>query len=150
MNKIFIYYSLSGNGDMVADFLHHKYDVLKLETSEKLPKLKLFQLMSGGFKAMIRFRDPLTNFDINIDNYDEIIIGSPIWNSRLCSPINTLLDKVDPLNKKLTFVLYSGSGKAKKAVEFIKKNYDAKIIILKEPKRNPLELNKLKELFKGE
>ena len=147
MSRIFIYYSRTGNGDMVADFLHHKMDVLKLETSEPLPKSIFLSLMKGGFKASIGFRDPLTNFDVDMNLYDEVIIGSPIWNSRLSCPINTLLDKLEPYDLKYTFVLYSGSGKAKKATEFINNKYDSKIILLKEPKRNPLELNKLKELF---
>ena len=147
MSKIFIYYSLTGNGDLVADFIRHKYDVLKLETSSPIPKSGFFKFMSCGFKAALGFRDPLINFDIDLNLYDEIIVGSPIWNSRLCSPINTLLDKLEPYNKKIDFILYSGSGKAKMAVKYINKKYDSKIIILKEPKSNPLEINKVKELL---
>ena len=84
------------------------------------------------------------NFDNNIEEYDEIIIGSPIWNDRLCSPINSVLDKLNLKNKKVVFILYSGSGKASKAKEFINKNYEAKTVVLKEPLRYPEELNKLK------
>jgi len=93
---------------------------------------------------MINYEDKLTNFDNNISEYDEIIIGSPIWNSRLSSPINTILKELDLNNKKVSFILYSGTGKSIKATEFIKSKYpNSKIIELKEPKINNNELNKL-------
>ena len=51
-------------------------------------------------------------------------------------------------NKKVTFVLYSGSGTGPKATEKINKLFkDATIIYLKEPKKYPEELIKLETLF---
>ena len=147
MKRIFIYYSLSGNGDLVADFLKNTYEIRKVETSEPLPNNRLLQILAGGYKAMINYKDRLIDFDNNIDEYDHIIIGSPIWNDRLSSPINSVLDKLKLNNKRVTFVLYSGSGKANKASDFINNNYKSKIIILKEPLKNLTELNKLKEIL---
>ena len=38
MKKIFIYYSLTGNGDVVAGYLKNKnYDIRKVITKEPLP-----------------------------------------------------------------------------------------------------------------
>ena len=52
--------------------------------------------------------------------------------------------KIDLKYKKLTFILYSGSGVSKKATDLINKKYrDVKIINLKEPKTNKEELKKL-------
>ena len=141
--KLFIYYSLSGNGDLVADYLKHTYDIRKVVTKEPLPKNYILSLITGGFKAMINYKDKLVGFDNDIASYNEIIIGSPIWNSRLSSPINSVLDKINLSNKKITFILYSGSGKAIKAHELINKKFKAKIIDLKEPLRNKEELKKL-------
>ena len=81
--KLFIYYSLSGNGDLVADYLKHTYDIRKVVTKEPLPKNYILSLITGGFKAMINYHDKLDNFDNNIEDYNEIVIGSPIWNDRL-------------------------------------------------------------------
>ena len=135
MKKIFIYYSLTGNGDIIGEYLKDNgVDVRKVMTLEELPKNFILRIMSGGYKAMIQYKDKLDNFDNNITKYDEVIIGSPIWNSRLSSPINTVLDKLDLSNKKISFILYSGSGESKKASELIKKKYkDAKIINIKNP-----------------
>lgn len=147
MRKIFIYYSLSGNGDLVAEYLSKKCDIIKVQTKEPLPKIYLFSLLVGGFKALIKYKDKLVNFNSNIKKYDEIIIGSPIWNDRLCSVINSVLNKLDLENKKINFVLYSASGKAKSASKSIKEKYNVNPIILKNPKNNKKELLKLEELL---
>ena len=145
MKKIFIYYSLSGNGDLIAEFLKHTHDIRKVNTTKKYSKNKVLRILEGGFKATINYKDKLSNFDSNIDDYDEIIIGSPVWNDRLSSPINTVLEKLNLNNKTVKFILYSGSGKASKAAYTIKSKYKADIYILKEPLKHPEELNKLKE-----
>ena len=142
MKKIFIYYSLTGNGDIVGDYLKEKgIEIRKVNTLEKLPKNFVFRIMVGGYKAMIGYKDKLDNFNGNIREYDEVIIGSPIWNSRLSSPINTVLNKLNLDDKKVTFILYSGSGKAKKAIETINNKYpEAKIVNLKNPLNNKEDL----------
>lgn len=147
MKMVFIYYSLSGNGDFVAEYLSKKnIDIRKVEVVKKneLSNKMFFRIMIGGFKALINYKDELVNFDDNIDLYDEVIIGSPIWNSRLSSPINSVLDKVNLKDKKVTFILYSGSGTSKKAIEKINKLFsNACIINIKEPIKNCKELEKI-------
>lgn len=147
MKKAFIYYSLTGNGDVVANYLKNKkYDIIKLKTTEELPKNFILRILTGGYKAMINYEDKLKDFDYKIDNYDELIIGSPIWNSRLSSPINTILKKINFTNKKINFILYSGSKKTSKAAKELKNKYNSQIIELKEPKSNIKELDKLNVL----
>ena len=149
--KIFIYYSLTGNGDEVASCLKSKgYDIRKIITKEPLPNNYIFRILAGGYKAMINYEDKLLDFNQDISEYDEVIVGSPIWNSRLSSPINTVLNILDLKNKNITFILYSGSGKSPKATERLKKEYpNSKIIDLKEPRINKEELKKfnLKDIY---
>lgn len=145
MKGIFIYYSLSGNGDIVAGFFKDQgYDIRKVETLRKMPKSFILQILSGGFKASIEYKEKLKDFDSNIDAYDKIVIGSPIWNDRLSSPINTVINMLDLSKKNVNFVLYSGSGKSNHAREQIaKKEIKANIIDLQEPKKNKGELDKI-------
>ena len=100
-------------------------------------------MMTGGFKALIGYKEKITNFDIDITKYDKIVIGSPIWNDRISTPIRTLLKQID--KKDIDFVLYSGSGKGERGIEFLKEKYPkSKITIIKEPKKYKEELNKIK------
>ena len=144
MKKLFIYYSLSGNGDVVADYLKDKkYDIRKVIMKDKMPKSYTFQILKGGFLAGINYKAKLSNFDNNIDSYDEIIIGSPIWNGRLVPVINTVLDSINLDKKKVSFILYCGSGKAPKAEKMLRDRYsDINIVIIKEPKNNNEEMRR--------
>lgn len=146
MKKIFIYYSKTGNGEKVREYYeNNEYDIRKIETKRNLPKSFFLQMMIGGMLAGFNHKAKLKNFNYDIKDYDEVVIGSPIWNGKFACPINTLLSKLDLNNKKLTFVLYSGGGSAPKAIKKINKKYDAKIIELKEPKKYPDNLKKLTE-----
>ena len=145
MKRLFIYYSLSGNGDVVANYLKEKQiDIRKVIPKKELPHNMFLRIMTGGFLAGINHKDELIDFNSDISNYDEIIIGSPIWNGRLSCPINTAIDKIDLNNKKITFILYSGSGDAPKTNKILKEKYnDINIIHLKEPKNNQELLKKV-------
>lgn len=148
MKKLFVYYSYTGNGEIVAGRMAELgYELRVVKRKKKLPKSFFWGVMTGGFLAGIGKKDKLVDFDENIADYDEIVIGSPVWNARFSSPVNTVLSKLNFEGKKLTFVLYSGSGEAPKAVERIGKEHpNAKIVLLKEPKKYPDELEKLKNL----
>ena len=147
MKKLFIYYSLSGNGDKVASYLKDNgYDIRKVNTEEPLPKKYFLSILAGGFKAFIGYKDNLKNFNGDIDGYKKIVIGSPVWNNRLSCPINSVLDRINVSDKDISFILYSGSGKATSAQKFINDRYgEVKIVNLIEPKKNSDELKKLKE-----
>ena len=118
MKKLFIYYSLTGSGDLVADTLKSKgYDIRKVVSKHNYPKSFFWLMMVGGFRAGTNKKDKLVNFDNDISNYDEIVIGSPVWFDRVSPPVNTVLKKLDLSGKKISFIFYSGSGEANKASE---------------------------------
>ena len=145
MKKLFIYYSYTGRGDIVAQKMQEKgYDIRKVETVKSLPKSFFWGMMVGGFQAGAKKKAALKEFDQDIFNYEEIVIGSPIWNGAFTPAINSVLSLLDLSNKKLSFVFYSGSGEGKKAVKRINKEYpNTPYIFLKDPKKYPEELNKL-------
>jgi flavodoxin len=138
MSKIFIYYSLTGNGDIVANYLKkQKVSIRKVNIKDKMPKSFVGRIIVGGYLAGISAKAKLLDFDSDIKKYDEVIIGSPIWNGRLTPAINSVLDLLDLKNKKITFILCSGSGSAPKAESYLKSKYKKmQIINLKEPKNN--------------
>lgn len=144
MKKLFIYYSNSGNGDVAAKEMEKLgYEIRKVETEKRaISKVFFFGILQGGFLAGVKAKTKLKDFDPNIEGYEEVVIGSPIWNGRFSSPINSVLAALSPA--KLNFVLYSGSGEGKPAEKRINKEYPgAKITHLKDPKKYPEELNKL-------
>ena len=145
MKKLFIYSSYTGNGEVVAQkYLEKGYDIRKVEPVKGLPKSFFLAMMKGGFQAAVKKKAKLKEFDQDISEYDEIVIGSPIWNARLAITTNQLLTLLDLNDKKVSFTLYSGGGTAPKAIKRLEKEYpQATYIILKEPKKYPDELNKI-------
>ena len=145
MKKLFIYYSRTGNGETVAGYLSENgFDVLRVFPKKDLPKKTFPAMMVGGFKATLKKKAELEDFDHDLSAYDHIYLGSPIWNGRFSTILNTLVSELDLSNKKVTFVLYAGGGEAPKAVKRINQEFpNTEIIILKEPKKYPEELKKL-------
>ena len=148
MNKLFIYYSFTGNGDEVANVLSNKgYEIRKVIEKNKMPKSFFFGVLAGGFRAGIKQKAKLIDYNNDVSSFAEIVIGSPIWNGRLTPAINTVISKTNLENKKLTFVFYSGSGEGQKALKTINKLFEnANVVFLKEPKKYNEELNKLNTL----
>lgn len=149
MKKILIYYSHTGNGDYVSSFFKEKgYDIRKVTEKKKMPKSFFIQIMVGGFRAGIGAKGKLVNYSSDVDMYDEIVIASPIWNGKFPPATNAILSKTNLSNKKVSFVLYSGSGTGAGATKKINKLFkNAPIIYLKEPKKYPEEIKKLEPLF---
>lgn len=145
MSKLFIYYSLSGNGDLAAKRLSELgYEPYKIRTAKKMPDSFFLRILKGGFAAGIGKKEKLEGFAPDVSRYDEIAVGSPVWNGRISSPVNTVLAETDFTGKKLRFVLYAGGGEAPKAVARLNREYPGSpVTVLKEPLKNPEELDKL-------
>ena len=100
MKKLFIYYSLTGNGDEVAKTLEEKgYEIRKVKSKIKYPKSLVPLMMKGGHRALTEKKDELEDFDTDITKYDKIVIGSPVWDDRLAPATNTMLDVLDLKDK---------------------------------------------------
>lgn len=148
MKKLFLYYSHTGNGDIVSkEFEKAGFELRKVSEKKKMPKSFFWSMMVGGFRAGLGLKGKLVNYDNNVSEFDKIVIGSPIWNGRFPPAINAVLKETNFEGKDLTFVFYSGSGEGKKAETRVRKEFPtAKIIFLKEPKKYNDELKKLKEM----
>lgn len=150
MKKYFIYYSNSGNGDFVAEALKRSdVSLIKVEPKKHIKKMNFFRIIRYGGEAMMKKKMPIQQLDLILDSDDVVVIGSPIWNDRLSTPILTLLDKYEFDKKTTRFVLYSGGGKAAHAEKQIAKmGFEKKAIVLKEPKKYSEEAKVLlKDIF---
>ena len=145
MSKLFIYFSETGSGDVVAEKMASLgYEIRKVTPRIKLPKSFFWRVFIGGFYAGIGIKDKLKDYDADVSAYDEIVVGSPIWNGGLSPAGKGILAKTKFEGKEVSFILYSGSGEGPKAVKQITKAFpEAKITFLKEPKKYPDELKKL-------
>ncbi|MBO4682785.1 MAG: hypothetical protein J5618_02890, partial [Bacilli bacterium] len=75
MKSLFIYYSYTGNGEVVAEyFAKHNVELRKVEIAKKLPKSFFWGMMTGGFLAGRKYKDKLVDFD-NVLGHRTGILG---------------------------------------------------------------------------
>ena len=148
MSKLLIYYSYTGNVELISSyFKENGYELRRVTEKKKMPKSFFFSILLGGFRAGIHAKGKLIDYDNDVSKFDEIVIASPIWNGRLTPAINSVIKQTNLENKKVSFVLSAGGGEAPKAIKKIRKLFgDVEVIVLKEPKKYPDELEKLKAL----
>ena len=138
MNKYFIYYSATGNGDMIAEKLKDKgYTPVKIEMVKPIGKMNFFKILKYGGQAMSNKKAKIMPVDLHLENDDKVIIGSPIWNDRLSTPINTILAMYD-FNKDTTmFILYpAGNGTKKSLIQIEKIGFKLSPLVITYPLKN--------------
>ncbi len=120
--KYFIYFSLTGNGDYLASLMEGKgYAPIKVEMVKKPKKVGFFTILKFGGRAGFKKKEKIQTLNIEIKEDDEVVIGSPIWNDRLSTPILTVLDQYN-FNKETTrFIFYPAGEKTKTAYKQIMK-----------------------------
>ena len=144
--KYFIYFSASGNGDFIAEYLKELgYTPIKVEMIKPIKKINFFSIMKYGFRAGMNKKEKIRELNLGLKDDDEVMIGSPIWNDKLSTPINTLLDKYS-FNKETTrFILYpAGEGTNKSLMQLEKLGFKNKPIVYSNPLKNQ---DKVKELL---
>ena len=118
--KYFIYFSWSGNGDYIASFLKERgYEPVKVETLKPLGKVNFFRILKYGFKAMGNKKTPIKEIDLELKEDDQVIIGSPIWNDRLSTPINSVLGQFNFNKENTKFILYPAGEETNKSFKQI-------------------------------
>ena len=114
--KYFVYFSWSGNGDFIASFLKERgYEPVKVETLKPLGKVNFFRILKYGFKAMGNKKTPIKEVNLELKEDDQVIIGSPIWNDRLSTPINAVLSQFEFNKENTKFILYPAGEETNKS-----------------------------------
>ncbi len=107
-----IYYSRSGNTKQIADYIGEKTnaDVIRLETVRTYPSNYDEMLDTAKEEQRNGGRPKLKNKNINIEDYDIIFLGYPIWWGEIATPVYTFLDEYDLSGKKIAPFVTSGSS----------------------------------------
>ena len=118
-------------------------DLIEIKPSKNFPDKGVRKFLWGGKSALMGDEPQLEPYEFNADEYDLIVIGTPVWASSFTPPIRTFVNENrDALrNKKIAaFVCCSGGG-ADKALKKLKDfigidKYEAKLILI-DPTQKP-------------
>ena len=123
MKRLIVYYSLSGNTKEAALKIADRLgaDTLQIDTVKAMPKSFAARILVGGGQVMMNHVPKLKPLDKNPSSYDEIILGSPIWNNKGVPAINAFLNDPAAAEKVTSLFFSSGGGNTKKGLEAITK-----------------------------
>ena len=119
MRTLVVYYSRTGNTQFVAEKIAEHLGAETCEVSEKKKRKGRLGFLTSGYAAI---RKKLTDIEVSkpIDNYDFIIIGSPVWADKITPAIRTFITKNDFSGKKLACFVTLDGDKPEKTLENLK------------------------------
>lgn len=154
MKSLVLYYSLSGNTEKyakdIADQLHA--DLLEIKLHKPMPDAKWKQMLFGGKQAVFNEKPGIEDLPETISEYDEIILGTPIWAGKPASPVNTVLTDPKIAEKVVAVFTLSASGNNTKCAKLLREKLPGlhTVISLKGPADKHADENssKVKQLLK--
>jgi flavodoxin len=109
MKSLVVYYSRTGTTKKVAEIIAQKIDADIEEIIDKKSRKGVLGFLSGGKDAVTKAATSIEEPKKNPDDYDIVVIGTPVWAGTMAPAIRTYLNirKI----KKSAFFYTSGSGK---------------------------------------
>lgn len=122
MKRAIVYYSLTNNTKATAEIFAEKLeaDIYGVDFVTPLPNNKAGQMLEGGRQVVFSVKPEIKGEPKDYSQYDEIIIGSPIWAGKCASPFNTLFENSDFCDKVVAIFTYSGGGDNDGCIKAIK------------------------------
>lgn len=124
MKKIVLYYSKTGNTKHIAETIAKeiKADILEIKREKDLEGTGFGMYMKGGFEAMTKRKAKIKPLEKDIQNYELIFLGSPVWAWRMNPVIRSLLNEENFTGKKFAlFCCCSSEGNGIKVCGITKK-----------------------------
>lgn len=107
------YFSLTGNTEKAAKIVAEETnaDLFKIETVTPYPSEYKAQTELAKKELSEGVLRPIKGLPENIDEYDIVFVGSPVWWGTMATPVHTFLSSAD-LNGKtvIPFVTHGGGG----------------------------------------
>lgn len=130
MKSLIIYYSYEGNCEEISKAIKEvtNADVLCIEPKKEKKTKSLYRFIWGGMQVYMTKKPELVPYTINLEKYDTIFIGTPVWFGTYAPPINTFLSENEIKNKNIGIFICSGNNKRNIFENFEKVLCDNKII----------------------
>ncbi|MDR1630601.1 MAG: flavodoxin [Oscillospiraceae bacterium] len=144
MKTLVVYYSLEGNTEFIAQQVADKSgaDIFKLEPQKEFPKQGFKKYFWGGKSVIFGEKPPLKNTTPDLNLYDSIYIGTPVWSGSFAPPVNTFLSQNSFENKQISLFACHGGGGADKCFEKIKSRLAKDTVVKTIDFQDPLHAEK--------
>ena len=113
--NLVVYYSFEGSTRLIAENIANVLDadVLECKPIKDLKSKGFSKYFWGGRQVVTKKKPDLVDFSVNPDDYDAIIIGTPVWSYTYAPAIRTFLSLVELRNKKIALFCCHEGGPGK-------------------------------------
>ncbi|MBW2553287.1 MAG: hypothetical protein JRE20_04050 [Deltaproteobacteria bacterium] len=103
-NTLIIYYSRTGKTKLICETLQKYLDADLLEINDLKDREGTWGYLTAAYDAIFNRHTPIEPEKIDFSHYQSIIVASPVWNWKLCTPIHTFLDENEFDGKKVVLI----------------------------------------------
>jgi len=123
LKTLVLYYSYEGSTQKVAEYLTESLglDIARVIPVKEMKSKGFGKFFLGGSQVIMKKKPKILPLNIDFDQYDLILLGSPIWAGTFAPPIHTLLESGLIHDKNIGY-FYCHEGGAKGAVDKLKTN----------------------------
>ena len=128
--NLVVYYSFEGSTRLLAETIAQvlNADILECKLIKDLGSKGFSKYFWGGRQVIMKKKPKLVDFSINPNNYDVIIIGTPVWASNYTPAIRSFLNQVSIKDKKIGLFCCHDGGMGK-TLDNLKKELSDNTII---------------------
>lgn len=122
MKTLVVYYSYEGNCEQIAKHIQSKLncDVLRIVPEKENIKKSMMRFVWGAKEVFMIKKPKLQPYQINLDEYDQIIFGTPVWFGTYAPAMNTFLSDNKIENKRIGIFICDGNNKQNTFQDFEK------------------------------
>lgn len=112
MKKLVIFYSFEGNTRYIAEQIAETInaDLLELKPKKDIKNNGFMKYVWGGRQVVLGAKPELEQLDKNPQEYDMIIIGTPVWAFSFAPALKTFFSQIQIKEKKVALFCCNGGG----------------------------------------
>jgi flavodoxin len=112
MKTAVIYYSYNGNSAQVAEILKTELnaDIFRIETLDDKKRKGFSLILWGGGQVVRGKKPPLKSLSVDINAYDLVILGTPVWAGSPAPAIASFLSTNSIAGKKIALFCCHAGG----------------------------------------
>jgi menaquinone-dependent protoporphyrinogen IX oxidase len=114
---LIIYYSRTGNSRLISQILQKELNAVVLEIKDLKDRSGALGYAGAGFDGFFDRHTAIEPTKADLSSYSNIVIVSPIWNWKLCTPIHTFLDN-NRLDGKNVVLFTNGNNDIRKYEQY--------------------------------
>ena len=140
MRIIVVFYSFEGNTKLIAENIAKTInaDILELKPKEEIKSKGFIKYFWGAKAAIMKSSPELFPIEKNLQDYDILFIGTPVWMGTYAPPLKTFFSTLSVSNKKIALFCCHGGGKGK-IFEKMRKALEGNQILSEIDFRDPLK-----------